>query len=291
MKKILALALLAALPVSAQPKSKPLDVTVQRVNDRRTSSGTFSELTITLELPGIPTTDVAASRVIVATAADDSGANLIDPKQSEPRLDANPRANMQREQGAPPPPATVQITLKNPERKAKGIKEVSGEIELYMPGKDPNSLADIAKFTSFSSKPLTHKALKANGVEIALVSPEQLAAEKKRIGEAKRKEAKASGLEGEDLESYVKSSLDSVLSIEPNDVVVRIKDPNNRLQELEYLDAAGEHKHLSQHGEEGLTILSTWGEKPAADWKLRVSMKTPKNLVRYPFKVANVALP
>jgi hypothetical protein len=40
-----------------------------------------------------------------------------------------------------------------------------------------------------------------------------------------------------------------------------------------------------------LVYLSTWVGKPQADWKMRVSMKTSKNIVRYPFALSDVPLP
>ena len=67
MKKLLALALFS-LPLFAQPK---LDVNVKQVNDRRTK-GSFSQLMITVELPKLKNAEVAASRVLVSSAVDDS---------------------------------------------------------------------------------------------------------------------------------------------------------------------------------------------------------------------------
>jgi hypothetical protein len=286
----IALALFAA-SVFAQPKATPVEVNIKQVNDRRTS-GSFSQLTISLELPKISSRDVEASRVLIAAATDDSGRNLLDPEAGEPQLDPNFRGSLTGRDDKVPPPATISVTLKNPDRKAKTVKEVRGEIELYMPGKDPNSVAEIAKFMSTSGKPLTHKALKANGVEIALVSPAQLTAERKRLSDAKRKEYIEAGWQpGEDLDSMVKSYSESLLTVENSDVLVRIKDPNGRIQDLAYIDAAGETKRISNRTDEGFTYLTTWGEKPQADWKLKVSMKTPKNLVRYSFALKDVTLP
>jgi hypothetical protein len=57
------------------------------------------------------------------------------------------------------------------------------------------------------------------------------------------------------------------------------------------LDAAGEVKMVSAREEEGLTLLSTWAGKPQPDWKMRISMKTPKNIVRYAFALSDVPLP
>jgi hypothetical protein len=283
---------LSAASLLAQPKPAAVDVTVQQVNDRRTS-GSFSRLTIELEMPKIRSAEVEASRVLVAAAVDDTGRSLTDPKETDPQL--QPNSQLQKRPGAaekPPPPASVTVTLANPDRKAKSVKEVRGEIELYMPSKDPNSTAEIPKLLSFSGKPLAHKALKANAVEIALLSPAQLDAERKRLADAKRKEYKAGGFEdGEDLDNMIKSYLESLLTVEESDLLVRIKDPNHRIQDVAYIDAAGETKRISTRTEEGLTYLTTWEGKPQPDWKLKVSMKTPKNLVRYAFAVKDVALP
>jgi hypothetical protein len=284
MKKLLAILFFSPF-VFAQAK-----VVLNQVNDRRTSSGTFSELTISLELQGVKASEVAGSRVVVTKAIDDSGKSLIDTEARPPEMEPRGRMGMGPDDG-PPMPATVSVTLKNPDRKATKLKEVRGDIELFIPSKDPNSVAEVAKFMSYSGKPLPHKALAANGVEIAIISPAQLGAEKKKLGDAKRIEAKASGLEGADLDSYVASYLENVLKVEDDEVLVRIKDPNKRLQQLTYITASGESKQVSKHDDEGLTRLSTWGEKPAADWKLRVSMTSPKNVVKQSFALTDVPLP
>jgi hypothetical protein len=265
-------------------------VTVQQINDRRTN-GSFSHLSISLELPKIRSTEVEASRVLLAAATDDSGKSLLDPEATEPQLEPNMSGRMGGA-AATPPPASVRVMLANPDRKATTVKEVRGEIELYMPAKDPNSVAEIPKFVSLSGKPLGHKALKANGVEITLLTEKQIEAERKRIAEAKRKEYKDAGWEdGESLEEMLKNLLSSLLGIQETDLLLRIKDPNKRIQAIAFVDAAGEVKHVSTRDEEGLTYLSTWGDKPQPDWKLRISMKTAKNMVRHSFALKDLALP
>lgn len=282
MKKLIAIALFA-LPLLAQKA----DPKVTQVNDRRTK-GSFSQLEITLELPGIKSTDVAAFRVLVASATDDAGTSLVNTEAEAPALEPNARALYGNDDG----PASVRVTLKNPPRKATAVKQVAGDIELFMPSKDPNSVAEIAKFTSQSGKTLSHKALKANGVEIAPVSEAQLAAERKRLTDAKTKELKDAGYDEETTKSVLESFSDGLLKFDDGEVPLRVKDPNKRIQDISYVDGKGEVKHASMHDDEnGYTVLSTWGEKPEPDWKLRVSMKTPKNLVRYPFVLTNVALP
>lgn len=78
---------------------------------------------------------------------------------------------------------------------------------------------------------------------------------------------------------------------EEGDVVLKVKNPNKRIQEMTWLDKSGEEKRAMTRDEEGLTVLSMWGETPSSDSSLRVSLKTPKNVVCYPFVLKDVALP
>ena len=288
MKKLLALALVVLSNAAAAQQAGKIGVAVHQVNDRRTN-GSFSQLGITLEVPKVKSSEVAASRVLITAAVDDSGRDLRDPEASEPQLASN---HMGR--GAPdatPMPATVSVMLKNPERKATKVKEIRGEIELFMPAKDPNSVAEIPKFVSMSGKSLAHKALKANGVEISLLSAAQIEAEKKRRAEAKKKEYAELGFSGEELGNMLTSFLESLFGVEENELLARIKDPNKRIQDISYVDAGGEVKPVAMYDEEGLMHLSTWAGKPQADWKMRVSMKTSKTVVRYTFALNDVPLP
>jgi hypothetical protein len=285
MKNSLFAILLVSLAAEASAAN---DVTIKSVNDRRTN-GSFSRLTIALEIPGVRSSDVSATRVLVSSATDDSGRSLVDTEAEEPRFQ-NSGPDYKRE-GQPVPPASVDVELKNPDRKATKLKDVRGQIEMLVPGRDANTVAEIPKFLSLSGKPVAHKALKANGVDMALVSPAQRDAEKKRLGDVKRKEAKESGLEGEDLDRYVGSYLESLLPLEDGELLLKISDPNKTIHDISYVDGSGEVKRASARSDEGFFVLSTWGDKPQADWKLRVTMKTAKNIVKQPFTLTNVALP
>lgn len=254
MKKMM-LVLLVAFAAQAQ---KPAEVVVNQVNDRRSASSTFSNLTIGMELPSVEAKTVAASRVLVRTATDDSGADLVARDAEEPMLYPNVR-----DEGS----ISVSMTLNNPARTATKLREASGEIELYMPSKDPNATADIAKVLPASGKPLSHKALKANGIEIAFLTAAQLDAENKKR------------------EEYARLQLDD------SELAVRIKDPQNRIHEIGYVDAKGEFQRVSTRTDEGLTVISTWSGKAQPDWKLRVQMKTPKTVMRVPFALKDIALP
>jgi hypothetical protein len=283
------IAIIIAASLFAQTSNKPIEPKVFQVNDRRTN-GSFSRLAVYVELPGVKNVEVAASRVLLRTATDDSGTNLLPDQKEEPQLDENARQQFGKDE-ATPSPMTVSIELKNPARTAKMLKEVHGDVELYMPSRDPNGTANISKFMSQSGKSLSDRALKANGVDIAVISKAQFDATKTAAGEKRRAEAKAEGKEGEDLESDVKYFLDNYYAPEEGEVLLKVSDPNKRIESISYVDATGTVKRTHMQDEKGMTVLSMYGEKPAPDWSLRVNMKTAKNLARYPFVLTNVALP
>jgi hypothetical protein len=289
MKTLLALALVLFTNAGVAQQAGKVDVAVQQVNDRR-ASGHFSQLALTLELPKMKASEVAAARVLITSAVDDSGRDLRDAEAPEPELASSPRMG----KGAPDAasmPATVSLVLKNPDRKATKVRELRGEIELFMPSRDTNSVAEIPKFVGTSGKSIAHKALKANGVEITLLTTAQIDAEKKRRAEAKKKEYAELGYSGDDLANALTSFLESLFGVEENEFLARIKDPNKRIQEISYVDPAGDVKTVLMRDEEGLVYLSTWAGKPQPDWKMRVSMKTSKNVVRYAFALSDVPLP
>ncbi len=282
-------AIIIAATLFAQASSnKPGDVKVFQVNDRRTN-GSFSRLAVTVEMPGVHSADVAASRVLLRAATDDAGNDLMT-KEKEPQLEMNQRQEFGKGE-ATPPSMVVSIELKNPARAAKTVKEVRGDIELYMPARDPNGTATISKFLSQSGKSLSDRALKANGVDIAIISKAQFDASKKAAGEKRRAEAKAEGREGEDLEAAVTNYLESYFTPDDGDVLLKVNDPNKRIESISYVDGSGELKRANMRDHDGMTVLSTYGEKPQPDWSLRVNLKTAKNIMRYPFALTNIALP
>lgn len=264
------------------------ELKVNQVQDHRSKS--FGRLMVGVQLPSVKTTDVAASRVLLKAAVDDGGNNLL-MSDEEPKLEPNMRRSFA-DPNEPPVPMVVSIEMKNPARTAKAIKDVRGEIELYIPGRDPNSTATVQKFMSQSGRSINDRALKSNSVEISLLSKDQFEAMKKAALDKYRAEKSANGLTGDDLDEAVKSYAQyDYLNPEEGDVLVKVNDPKKVVQAITYVDAKGEEKRVNVTEKNGITVLSTWGEKPADDWALRVNMRTPKTLVRVPLALSNVPLP
>jgi len=278
---ILAAALFAATAAN--------DIHVTQVNDRRTK-GSFARLMLVVEVPAARNADVAASRVLLKTAVDDAGNDLI-ASSEEPKLDANQHQNFKGGDGAPQP-VTVYIEMKNPARSAKAIKEIRGDIELYMPTKDPNGTATIQKFMSQSGKSVSDRALRSNGVDMSIISQSQFETMKKAAMDKYRAEQKAAGAEGDDLEERVKNFAEyDYVKPDEGDVLLKLNDPQKRVESISYIDAKGEMKQVNMRDKNGIFVLSTWGDKPQSDWAMRVNLKTSKNVTRYPLVLTNVPLP
>jgi hypothetical protein len=308
----LPLALLTASPLLAQAKGgqkkpakaaaakaetpappTPTKVELVQVNDRR-SSGSFAMLNVHVILPDVLEKDVAAQRVIPKVAVDDTGKDLVAGAMRDNGLQptaAGMGMGGKAEKGEAPSPARMSISLDSPARSATFLKEVSGEIELYMPGRDPSSTVRVEKITAKIGKALSHPALTASGVEIDLLSKAQLDAEKKKLGEKKKLEMKKEGFSAETMADVLKSFLENLVTPEEGELVARVKDPEKRIQGYAYVTPSGEQKRVVGMDRDGFTVFSTWGVKPQPDWALKIDLKSPKALVRYIFSLANLALP
>lgn len=283
MRRFASLTLLTLIAVHGVAQSKP-DYVVTMVNDRR-SNGSFSNLGITLELPSVKRSEVSALRISVLSAKCDAGTDLL-PTDAQAAGFQSVQSTYGGDQ-----PLTMEVPLKNPPRGAVRVAEVRGQIELAMPARDPNSVASVAKFLSLEGKPVSHRALKANGVDVTMMSRAQLSKERERLVAKIRAEAKAEGYEGEVLESIVSSHESMMFTPEEGDVVLRIKDPKKAIREISYVNGAGERQMVSTSDREEYVVVSTWGEKPKKDWSLRFDLNTAKSLRKIPFTLTNVPLP
>ncbi|MGK2859860.1 MAG: hypothetical protein ACSLFQ_21910 [Thermoanaerobaculia bacterium] len=291
----IAIVLLAASTLSAQSSKKgkssgptPIDVSVSQIHDRRTSSF-FSQLDITLQLQGISEAEISAARITVRKAVDDTGRDLIDPEANEPKFEETSSAYFREKDTKTP--ASVAFKLKNPAREAVVVKEVRGEVELYMPDKDKDAVVTLAKFQALAGKPVSNKALKANGIEVSVVGKAQLEAEKKKASKAKADEWKKDGVDEESIKWMVSSFEDSFFVPGEGEIALKVKDPNKRVHDYAFLDGAGTPQRVYPRDQDGLTILSTYGAAVDPSWGLQIKLLTPKTMAHHTFALNDVELP
>ncbi len=277
---------------AAAPKVTPANARMTALQDRR-SDGHFPRCTLGMELPDYPAHEVTAARVVVKKAVDDLGTNLVKEDAADVRLEPTQRGQFGKpDDGKAAPPTIVFAEMKNPPRAAKALKEVSGEIELFVPSRDPNGEARIERFLALAGKAAVHPALRANGVEISFVSKAQLDAERKKAEEAETAKLKKEGYEDADsIRSMVESALYSFPKGEERQVVLKVKDPRKAIQEIKTFSASGERVFGTDSEESGFRVLTFWNDPPQADWTLSIQMRSDSSLVRHTFAFRDVPLP
>jgi len=297
-KRAFSLTLIVSCLVSvaaAQIKLTPGDV-----EDRRRSDGFFNRLSVKLKLNGPELAAAKAIRVLVATAVDDTGKNLINPKEE--------KAEFKDKSGFEETEATVEFELLNPERRAASIKSLAGTIEVYVPPNDPRAVLTFPGFQRSIGKSLSNPALKSAGVEVTVWDKRTFDAAKKteeaRIKaefDQRAKKAQETGgltdaasLLAEGLMRAFGSMFSSFAEMGENDVSFYVKDPEKKLIEIEIQDDKG--KALERGGRMTIggdprTVIIEFKEKLPPTARLRLFLLTPKSIVKVPFSVQSIALP
>jgi hypothetical protein len=257
------------------------------VNDRRAES--FARVVLSFVTPDLKAAEVRGQRIVVKEAVDDTGANLVPDGAAEAKFELNYGALSFRSQKEP---AAFRVELKSPARAAKSLKVVSGQVELYVPGRDPASSVTVAKYLSTDGRPLSDPALSANGVEVTVLGPKGIAAERKAAGEEARKEAREAGRDPADVEELGASAEKSYLSnYDPKyHTVLKVMDPNDRIGAYAHVSPQGKEDPASSSFFSGY-IFMTHDPEVGPDWGLRIQLKTPKSMLVRTFALKDVPLP
>lgn len=285
----LALSAAAAAPLSAQD----LRVSAGTIEDRRTTGKFFGGLEVELKLTGDDLADAKAKRVIVKKAVDETGRDLLPDERKDPDFSTSSGSDLK-------------VNLKNPARGSTALKEISGHVELFTPTRDPASVVTIDRLPSRMDKPISMPALRNSKIEIAVVSPKAHRANAaKRKAEFEKEMAKgkaemekemkgASPEEAKALEAIMglaQAFSGMMDEVGDNDLILNVKDADNRLMDVEVTRADGEQISSNGSMSSGELRVMNFSEKLPADAKLKVLVKTKKSLVSTPFTLSNVSLP
>ena len=133
--------------VAPKPTPTPTPIPAQAIaaefnsieDERVAGDSQTPRMTVSVTLPGTKQNDVAAMRVVTKKVVDDLGTDLVLENAAaaalEPLKGENPEA-----------PVVLPVPLKLAARKAVSVTEVSGEIELYVPGGDPSAAASNPRY-------------------------------------------------------------------------------------------------------------------------------------------------
>ena len=280
----------APLLLSSAVSGQDLRVSAGTIEDRRTTGKFFGGLEIELKLTGDDLADARAARVTLTKAQDEGGRDLLPEKKGD--------EDFQKSSSGRAP--DLKINLKNPARGASAIKEISGEVQLFAPSRDPAATIVIDRLVSRMDKPIDSSALKSQQIKARLVSPKvyraqakkrdaELEAEMQKHKEEMKKEA-GDDKTAEALMALVKGFAGMMNDVGDNDVILQIEDPQGKLLDVEVVGASGVIDTRGSMSSGGLKILQ-YSEKLPPDAKLRFLVKTKNALLRAPFSLTNVPLP
>jgi hypothetical protein len=246
-----------------------IQVVPGNIKDTRATEQHPGTMEVELNVLADNSTEAMAYRVIMTKAVDDTGVDLISPQSAASEFQSFDSKR------------SVKAKLKSPARSAAAIKELSGDVELFCPKKDPAATVIVNAFRKHTGTPIESATLKAAKIQVAAwTSEEYQALEGKR--EAKMSEAERTKRRQA-----------------RNDFVFTINGAREKLIGFEFRDRTD--KTIPSRGsgvmykQQGPQIERTlWyhfeGRLPDTT-KLVIFVATPGSLVKMPFTLADVALP
>ncbi len=271
--------------ITAQAHAADITVSVTEVRDSRTTGQFFAGLDMKLRLMGDTIADARGLKLLVTKATDDTGRDLLKKEDDGRRDFTRPDENRTGQ-------AEIEIKLKNPSRKAAVVRELSGEVSIYSPGRDPDAVASLPAFMTQAGKKITHNVLTAARVDLTIMTKKQF----DDFKEQQKKEVKAKEGEmvkefGEAMAKALGSLFGSMMEIGENSVILNIADPGSKIVDLEFSDAAGAALRSGSSMRTGDIRVFEFEKPMPLDAKLTLYLITPSSMTRAPFKLADIALP
>lgn len=279
--------LATALP-AAGLLAQDLRVSAGTIEDRRTTGRFFAGLEVELKLTGDDLADAKSARILVNKAVDETGRDLLPEKKPDEDFKSIGSSELK-------------LSLKNPARGASAIREIAGEVQLFVPTRDPAAVVTVDRLLSRMDKPVDAPGLKAQKISVRLVSPKvHRAAAKKREAEFEtemekhREEMKKEAGDdktAEALMALVKGFSGMMNEVGDNDVILEIEDEQKKLLDVSVVRANGETIDTRGSMSSGGLKILQFGEKLPPDAKLKFLLQTRKSIVSAPFTLASVPLP
>jgi hypothetical protein len=279
----LALAWLAALPLAAQD----VRVGAGTIEDRRTTGRFFAGLEIELKLTGDDLADAKSARILVMKAVDETGRDLLPERKADEDFKSIGSSELK-------------LSLKNPARGASAVKEIAGEVQLFVPTRDPAAVVTIDRVLSRMDKPIDSPGLKAQQIAVRAVLPKaHRAAAKKREAEFEKemekhkdemKKEAGDDKTAEALIALVKGFSGMMNEVGDNDLILEVED-EQKILDVSVVGPKGDTIDTRGSMSSGGLRILQFSEKLPAEAKLRLLLQTRKSIVSAPFSLTNVPLP
>ncbi len=263
-------------------KAGEIQLSVSEVNDNRTTGKFFGGLELKLKAISDKISDAKGIKLNITRAVDNTERDLLKDESRDQDF-TKPDENT-------PGQAELTLKLKNPARSANTIKEIKGEIIVYVHGKDPNSTAVIKEFMNKAGNPLKHQSLKAAQVEITILTKKQYNEMKAEKEKQAKEEASKMGIAGEMAQALL-SMFGDIFEASENSIILDIKDEKKKIIAIEFEDE--ESKKISSYGTMtmGETKVYDFDKPMPANSRMVVFLSTPKSFIKEPMKLTNIALP
>lgn len=238
------------------------------------------KIELLVRLPEFGGTGIRAARVIVRSAVDDFGTDLVRRNPPPGRPQARSVA----------PGGGILVPLNAPSPAAKRLPTVSVEVQLDTTTPDPSSLVTIPEILEEAGTPLESRALAEAGAAVLILTPEQVEAERNATAGKASAAGREKGLQGGLLDASIWIACKRDFSAAEGEVVLKVTDPKSRIREFLFLDPSGNLRAVHREERAGFDVLAGEGGSPGPGWGLQVHLQSPKTLRRYRFTLKDVAL-
>lgn len=250
-------------------------VMVKEVKDTRTTGSFFAGLEIKLTVLGDDLSGAKGVKARITRAVDDTGRDLI--KEKDTKADF--------EQPDDQGKSELSLQLKNPSRNAKVVKELAGEVDIYVPRNDPGAVAAINDIVTKGGKPLSEPALKKSEVVITVLTKKQFDEMKKQ----KKKEAKKDL--GNAMIQAFEELFGTLTEVGENSIILNVKDPGKKVITIEFLDAKGKKISNPSRMTMGDIQIFEFSNPLSPKAQMVVYVSTPKSFLSRPFSLGEIVLP
>ncbi|MFA6563612.1 MAG: hypothetical protein WCV00_17030 [Verrucomicrobiia bacterium] len=285
MKNRFLISILLASVSLALAQSSDVRVTVDEVKDNRTTGDHFANLEIKLKLAGDSLDGATQVKTGIQRATDDTGRSLIKDEQ-----DDRDEQKFQRIYSSKTDRIDCTLRLRNPARKATVIKELVGEVQVYVPKADPAAVVSVEQFLAKTGTLIASATLKAAGVEATALTKEQADAQKAQQ-EKETKEKSSKGGNTGALGQAFGQMFTGFMRGGENSILLKLTDPKSQVISIEFADARGKSIRPQMWTTSGETWMFDFSPKLPADTTLRIMLATPKALIKVPIKLTDIVLP
>jgi len=258
--------------------AQEVKVKVGEVKDSRTTGEFFAGLEVELKFIGDILVKAQSIKCTLNNAVDETDRDLI---KEEERVSEFTDINQDS-----PGRADITVKLKNPSRRSMTVKEISGEVEIFSPKNDANSIVIIKDFTVQSGKELNSPGLKSSGIHISVLTADQY----REISEKKKSGIDTSGLMGQMINALA-SMFGDMSGTNPNSVILKVVDTDTKIISVEFLDQSGNKiPHWGKMNMDDIVIYDFENKLPDNS-QLKLYLKTDKSLKVIPFVIKDIDLP